>query len=138
MRTLIASAALLVTGAASAAGSRPAGRIDFERDIAPIFEASCVRCHGPDRQSAGLRLDSRRHAALGGVSGQLILGGTTEINEIYRRVSSDDPAYRMPRFEDPLPDEQIGLIQRWVVAGTPWPATKLDLAAGVDVQIKLY
>jgi len=29
--------------------------VTFDKDIKPLFEASCTRCHGADRPKAGLR-----------------------------------------------------------------------------------
>ena len=31
-------------------------RIDFVRDIKPILQTSCLRCHGPEKTKSGLRL----------------------------------------------------------------------------------
>ena len=36
-----------------------AGKIDFSQDIKPIFEASCIKCHGRGRAKGGFRLDTR-------------------------------------------------------------------------------
>src|SRR5690242_6052181 len=33
--------------------------VDFERDIKPIFETTCWRCHGPERPKSHFRLDNR-------------------------------------------------------------------------------
>jgi mono/diheme cytochrome c family protein len=35
-----------------------AQQVDFARDVQPIFERSCSRCHGATQQSGQLRLDS--------------------------------------------------------------------------------
>lgn len=32
--------------------------LTFEKDIKPLLQASCTRCHGAERPKAGLRLDS--------------------------------------------------------------------------------
>ncbi len=32
---------------------------DFDKDIKPILEATCVRCHGEARQKSNFRLDTR-------------------------------------------------------------------------------
>ena len=35
------------------------GKVDFRRDIQPLFQEKCIGCHGPSQQSAGMRLDRR-------------------------------------------------------------------------------
>lgn len=95
--------------------------IIFEHDIAPIFFARCVQCHGPEQQRDSLRLDLKRFAELGGASGRPISGGTLETNEVYRRVSSHDAAYRMPKGAPALSDHEVLLIANWVRGGAQWP-----------------
>lgn len=34
--------------------------VDFESDVQPIFQASCVGCRGRGKQKGGLRLTPRR------------------------------------------------------------------------------
>ncbi len=34
-------------------------KVDFARDVQPIFRQSCVPCHGPTQQISGMRLDRR-------------------------------------------------------------------------------
>src|ERR1700744_919822 len=41
-------------------------KIDFDRDIRPILENSCVRCHGPLNPRSHFRLDNRAAALTGG------------------------------------------------------------------------
>src|SRR2546422_11375787 len=41
-------------------------RIDFAKDIQPILQANCYKCHGPNAQLSGLRLDSQQAAIAGG------------------------------------------------------------------------
>src|SRR4051812_12591576 len=43
------------------AEKRPAERVDFDRDIAPIFSARCNECHSPDKAKGGLKLSSRKN-----------------------------------------------------------------------------
>jgi mono/diheme cytochrome c family protein len=50
---------LLLAG--SAIAQSPA-KVDYARDIQPIFRDHCVECHGPSQQMRGLRLDRRRDA----------------------------------------------------------------------------
>src|SRR5690349_6092845 len=36
--------------------------VDFARDVHPILEHSCLRCHGPERPKSRFRLDNRESA----------------------------------------------------------------------------
>ena len=99
--------------------------INFSRDIEPIFAARCLKCHGPQKRSGGLRLDARMFAEAGGDSARPILGGTLETNELYRRVSATDRTVRMPKNNDPLPSDDIEMIKRWVEQDTPWSSAGL-------------
>ena len=53
----------------------PAPAIDFYRDIAPIFRATCYTCHGPDKQEGKLRMDSRAALLKGGEDGPGLVVG---------------------------------------------------------------
>src|SRR5579859_6813011 len=46
-----------------------AGMIYFERDIKPILEKSCLRCHGPEKPKSRFRLDNRADALKGAEKG---------------------------------------------------------------------
>src|SRR5689334_4877588 len=48
------------------AATRP---IDFTADIRPIFETSCLRCHGTERPKGGFSLATRESAMKGGDDG---------------------------------------------------------------------
>jgi|GEM_PF-574879 len=98
--------------------------LNFRDDIEPILREHCHRCHGAELQRGGLRLDLREEAAKGGHSGQPILGGTLDTNELYRRVNSHDRTYWMPKGAERLAESEIALLARWIEEGTPWPETK--------------
>src|SRR4051794_26069187 len=57
---------------ADASPTRPADRVDFNRDVRPILSGSCFKCHGVDdaARKAKLRLDVRESALKGGKSGE--------------------------------------------------------------------
>ena len=122
LRTLLwtISALLLVTTspAASQAGE---GGVDFEREIAPIFAARCIECHGPKKQKEGFRLDQRATAFYGGDSGEPgIVPGDASRSELFRRIDTADELDRMPPKGEPLAPEEIALIKRWIEEGAAW------------------
>src|SRR5262245_43571872 len=49
--------------------------ISFAKDIQPLLEASCTRCHGEDRPKGGLRLNSIEGVLNGGKDGKVVAPG---------------------------------------------------------------
>ena len=91
-------------------------KVDFARDIQPIFAASCAGCHGEKKQSGGLRLDSKKIALA-----KVIVPGKAADSELYRRVAGLSDQARMPMGGKPLSAEQIALIKTWIEQGADWP-----------------
>ncbi|MFB3921088.1 MAG: PSD1 and planctomycete cytochrome C domain-containing protein [Terriglobia bacterium] len=91
-------------------------RVDFERDIAPIFKSACAACHGAEQPQAQLRLDSLAAALQGGASGKVIIPGSSAKSPIVRRLLGLDKP-QMPYGSDPLPAKQIALIRAWIDQG---------------------
>src|SRR5215470_10673025 len=52
--------------------------IDFDKDIKPILDSTCISCHGPAKQRGGLRLDNRDDAFKGGNSGAVVEANKTD------------------------------------------------------------
>ena len=46
---------------------------DFLREVAPLFQKHCVKCHGPLKQQGGIRFDFRSSALSKGDSGDLAI-----------------------------------------------------------------
>jgi mono/diheme cytochrome c family protein len=126
MKSLRILALGLVAASASAQEAPPAGKLDFVRDIQPIFKASCLKCHGPEKPKAQFRVDSRSHAMKGGVAGKAILPGKGADSLLVKLLTSADPEERMPRKAEPLTPAQIEGIRTWIDQGAEWP----DAAAG--------
>jgi hypothetical protein len=105
-------------------------KIDFVKDIQPILQAACLKCHGPEKQKGELRLDSKAAAFKGGKDGQVIVPGQSDKSDLYKRVSlpagSDDI---MPSKGDPLTKVQTDLIRDWINQGALWPETAVGKAA---------
>lgn len=125
---------LLIAGAARGEVADPPEPVDFTKDVRPIFEQRCVKCHGKDRQEGDLRLDNFDEARRGGHTGSPILGGALETNAILQRVATEDVTIRMPKDDDPLSAEQISILRRWVRQGTPWmdPAETVEPRGSPD------
>lgn len=104
--------------------TRAADKVDFQKQIQPILEKNCVKCHGSEKQKGKLRLDSKDAAMKGGKDGVIIVAGDAAKSDLYRRITlppgHDDI---MPNEGDPLTKEQADLIRDWINQGADWPLT---------------
>jgi hypothetical protein len=70
--------------------------VTFAKDIQPLLEASCLRCHGSERPKAGLRLDSLEGALKGSKDGKVIVPGNSKDSLLVLAVSQLDEDKAMP------------------------------------------
>lgn len=102
-------------------GARAQAPPDFDKDIRPILEQNCFKCHGPEKQKAGLRLDLKINALKGGESGEpAIVPGNGIRSHLLKAVSSNDPEQVMPPKGERLKPGEIALLQKWVETGAHW------------------
>jgi hypothetical protein len=97
-------------------------RVDFAREVRPILERACWKCHGPEKQKGGLRLDLRS-AAVGPADsgGRAITPGKADESELIRRVEAEDAEERMPPKSDPLGRDETRILRAWIDQGANWP-----------------
>jgi hypothetical protein len=89
---------------------------DFARDVRPILQKNCIRCHGEKKQEGGLRLDLKRRAALGGDTGPALAAD----GELIKRITTKDEKHVMPP-DGPLPEADLVALRDWVKNGAKWP-----------------
>jgi ankyrin repeat protein/mono/diheme cytochrome c family protein len=95
-------------------------RVDFQRDVQPIFRQHCYGCHGPTLHENGFRLDRRADALRGG-SIAVIGPGNSEASRLYLRLTgAPGVGPQMPPTGALRPD-QIALIRKWIDDGAEWP-----------------
>jgi hypothetical protein len=94
--------------------------IDFVREIKPILQASCVKCHGRGRAKGGFSIETRASLLEGGDSGPAIVPGTSQASHLIALVAGLDPDNVMPQKGSRLKPEQIGLLRAWIDQGAPW------------------
>jgi uncharacterized membrane protein len=107
----------------------PMQRQVFVEVVRPILEQRCAPCHGPEKQKAELRVDSRDALLTGGKSGPAIVAGKAAQSLLMQRLllppEHDD---HMPPEGKPQPTPaEIGLLQRWIDAGAPEAGTVATL-----------
>lgn len=92
------------------------GEPDFEKDIAPVLEATCLSCHDLHEKKGDLDL-STRAAALSFEGG--IVPGDPGASLLLDVVSGPDP--EMPKTGAPLTAEQVAALREWIANGAQWP-----------------
>lgn len=121
------------TRAADAAATK---EVDFKKDILPVLNQSCMKCHKPDPKNprgpaAGLRLDDKAAAMKGGKHGVAIVPGKADDSLFYKllagpvtvdnkEISAMPKAMRNQPFK-PLAKDKIDLIKQWIDQGAKWP-----------------
>ena len=104
-------------------GQPAAGKVDFQKQVAPILMERCIECHGPKAQKGDLRLDAKAHLFAGDQDEWNVVPGKPDDSELLRRLGlpvGDDEI--MPEKGEPLNKDQQALIQQWIAEGAEWPA----------------
>lgn len=93
--------------------------VTFDKDLKAIFEKSCVKCHGPEKQKGDLRTDSREAVLKGGEMGKVIEAGKIDKSPLLWSVARLDADTAMPPEgkADPLTKEQVALVRAWIEQG---------------------
>lgn len=96
-------------------------KIDFNKDIRPIFNNKCIVCHGGVKRASGFSLLFRSEALEPNDSGKpAIVPGFPEESTLIELVNHADPAERMPKNEGPLSRQEIDLLKKWITDGAKW------------------
>lgn len=96
--------------------------VDFAKQVRPLLTRYCAKCHGPEKQESGYRLDLRKHAFDPGESGEdPIVPGKPEDSPLVHLVRGDNPELSMPPEGERLNAAQVKLLIRWIAEGARWP-----------------
>ena len=94
----------------------------FERVVRPVLEGTCGKCHGAEKASGGLRLDSRAAFLEGGDSGPAVVPGDPGNSLLIQAIRHED-GLAMPPKQPKLSGEIIAGFVSWVELGLPDPRT---------------
>ena len=106
----------------------------FQEKVRPLLTTKCVSCHGPDKQEAGLRLDSREAALKGGENGPSLVEGKPDESLLIQAVKFDNPDLQMPP-KDRLSDPQVAALVEWIKQGATWPEPMVESAVPGDTPV---
>jgi len=86
---------------------------EFARDVLPILQVACIRCHGAKNREGNLDLRTRDNLLRGGESGSTLIPGKPAESVLLKKVVSGE----MPPGESRLSAEQTLLLRRWIETG---------------------
>lgn len=104
----------------------------FAAFIQPILQKKCSSCHNPQKRKGELLLDSPENILRGGKHGPVLVAGSPDSSELYRRVTlpGHDDDRMPPKGKLPLRPEELDLLKQWIAAGADFslPAAAFSLS----------
>jgi hypothetical protein len=97
--------------------------VTFDKDVKPLLEKSCLKCHSGDKPKSKYRMDTLASVIKGGESGDpAIVPGHSEKSPLVLFASDALEEMEMPPIDKrdkypALTKEQIGLIRAWIDQG---------------------
>lgn len=93
--------------------------MDFGETVAPLLEQHCLRCHNGVRREGDLSLETDKDVRELGY----LVPGDVEGSYLFELIapppSGERPA--MPKEGEPLSEEQVRIVRRWIEEGAHWP-----------------
>jgi roadblock/LC7 domain-containing protein len=104
----------------------------YWQDIRPVFRKNCAFCHAERHVkkldiSGGLALDSFEAIQEGIRARKMLKPGDSAGSHLFTLITTTNAKIRMPLDGDPLPPDQITLIQKWIDSGAKEGDRPLDL-----------
>lgn len=102
---------------------RAAEPVSFDKEVKPILELWCVKCHGAEKPKGGLRLDTKAGTLAGGEKGTALVPGQPDKSPIYTTtvLAADHDDVMPPAKEGKFPAAFAGVLKTWVEQGASWP-----------------
>ena len=120
--SLLAASLLAIPGASLFADEKASGEVDFNKQVKPILESACVRCHNPEEDDGDLIMTNLAACLKGGDDGPALVPGKPDDSSIYwTTVEPADSDDIMPPKDPPLDKSQTDILKKWIEQGAKWP-----------------
>jgi hypothetical protein len=86
-------------------------KVDFVREVKPILEIRCVRCHGAETAMKHLRLNRKDRAMM------VIVPKRPEESQLFLAARSGS----MPPGGPKLSAAELETLRKWIAEGAHWP-----------------
>lgn len=121
MSRRVITSAWLVLGPLLMAGCSVEQQVSYVNDIKPILDEQCLTCHtegGEGTEKSGLVMDTYQELMKGTKFGPVIIPGDSLTSALNMLVEGRaDQSIRMPHQREPLDEQDIALLRKWVDQG---------------------
>lgn len=113
----------------------------FTKEVRPLLEENCFRCHGGKdskghaKVKSGFQMISRKGIIIGGDHGSAFNEAEPEKSLILHVISYEDENLEMPP-KGKLSEEARGVLSDWVKRGMPWTPEDADILVEVEEDDK--
>jgi hypothetical protein len=90
----------------------------FEKEVRPVLEANCLKCHGGAATKGGLNLTRREFILKGGASGPVVSLDKPNDSRLLKAISHMHAELKMPPT-GPLGPKDVEVLTKWVRKGLP-------------------
>jgi len=96
--------------------------VTYDKDIKPIFQKSCLKCHSGEKPKGKFSMESLASILKGGEDGKSVVAGNSAKSALVHFAADLVKDSEMPPTDKrdkypPLTKEQIGLIRAWIDQG---------------------
>lgn len=109
---------LIVLAVATLTG---ATAVTYEKDVLPILEKNCIKCHNTEKMKGGMSVvveDMKPDI------GRIVIPGAPDESMLYEVLVRQDIKNKMPPKGGPLDRGDIAKIKAWIEAGAPFRGDK--------------
>ena len=109
----------------------------FDKDVRPLLQAKCWRCHGEEVRKGELALHTPAGIRKGSESGPVVVPGQSAKSRLYELVHNGEMP---PDKKNPLTKAEVEIIRRWIDGGARFEnetATKPEVTQHDIVPILL-
>ena len=86
----------------------------YEAAVAPLFATKCGKCHGLEKQSAGLNLSTSAGLQRGAESGAVVVAGKPDESRLFEVLRDGEMP---PDGETPLTPAELERVRDWIASG---------------------
>ena len=103
------------TATQAAPPAAKAASVSFAKDVKPILDQKCVKCHGGEKTEAQLSYKTYEDLMKGSENGPVVKPGSAADSDFVKLVVNG----KMPKRATQLPANEIKILTDWVNAGAP-------------------